>query len=100
MNNEQHVALYQVNRLLTRRVRGSDWVYPALLFVMCSFIGVAAGVASFAGGDSNNGEEFRSTLCFIPLLVILLDLLLTTMRFQSNTLMEDRYLALLPIGKW
>lgn len=86
--------LLRTERLLLKRIKWGEWFYAVFTLMICLFVGVITGVPLFMPDFVFESErDFQSMFAFIPFLVLSLDLVTTTLRFQHYSMIEPRHLA-------
>ncbi len=92
--------IYELNTTLSKRVKKFEWFYITLIGFACLFLGVIIGVPLFTKLVKFRDEmDFKNALNFIPILVLLIDLIPTILRYQYKTLIEKRHLSIFPIKR-
>ena len=97
MDPQSHIRIVKIllrtERLLSKRVKWGEWFYAVFVLMICLFLGVLAGGPLFMPGFVFGSEQDLKTMfAFIPFLVLSLDLIATTVRFQHYSMIEPRHL--------
>jgi len=93
--------LYNINKVLSKRVRKRSWFYVVLVSLLCFFVSVFIGMTLFTGlVDFDREEDYKAMFSFFVVLVFMFDMLPTIIRVQNKALIEPHHINIFPIGRW